>query len=285
MFGYIAANKRELKIREYECYRSWYCGLCRTLRTRCGLRGRLSLSYDMTFLAMLLSALYEPKVQHYKCCCPVHPLRRQEGRASVYTEYAADMNLLLTYYKCMDDWNDDRNLPRYLYAKTLEHCLDDIRGRHPRQSDAAARKIAAVTECERRGEKSIDKVSGLFGDVLGNIFMVREDEWKDELYRMGYFLGKYIYLLDAYEDRDIDRKKGNYNVLEKHSSEPGFEDDFRKILTMTMAECAASFERLPVIKDAGILRNILYSGVWGRYSTQECRKEKESGKGTGERDD
>ena len=61
MFGYIAINKAEMKFKDYDVYQAYYCGLCRRLKECYGKRGQLTLSYDMTFLIVLLTGLYEPK--------------------------------------------------------------------------------------------------------------------------------------------------------------------------------------------------------------------------------
>lgn len=89
---------------------------------------------------------------------------------------------------------------------------------------------------------------------------------------MGNYLGKYIYLLDAYEDIGEDIKKGLYNPFYKKYEDPDFDEEVKAILTIMMAGCCKAFERLPVIENAGILRNILYSGVWYRY--EKVRKER-----------
>ena len=104
MFGYIIVNKQELKFREFDVYQSYYCGLCQSLKERFGRRGQLTLSYDMTFVALLLSALYDEPVENSTCKCVAHPFEAHATSRSVFTDYAADMNLLLSYYKCLDDW-------------------------------------------------------------------------------------------------------------------------------------------------------------------------------------
>ena len=108
MFGYIVMNKPEIKMKDFDMYRTFYCGLCRELREKYGISGQITLSYDMTFVIMLLSGLYEPKTYKGTTRCILHPVRKQPVRKNVMTEYCADMNILLTYYKCLDDWNDDR---------------------------------------------------------------------------------------------------------------------------------------------------------------------------------
>ena len=116
MFGYIIVNKQELKFREFDVYQSYYCGLCQSLKERFGRRGQLTLSYDMTFVALLLSALYDEPVESSTCKCVAHPFEAHATSRSVFTDYAADMNLLLSYYKCLDDWTDERKWKCILYT-------------------------------------------------------------------------------------------------------------------------------------------------------------------------
>ena len=120
MFGYIVMNKPEIKMKDFDLYRSFYCGLCRELREKYGISGQITLSYDMTFVILLLSGLYEPKTYKGTTRCILHPVRKQPVRKSEVTEYCADMNVLLTYYKCLDDWKDDRKYVKLGYAKLLE---------------------------------------------------------------------------------------------------------------------------------------------------------------------
>ena len=108
MFGYVVMNKPEIKFKDFDMYRSFYCGLCRELKERYGLSGQITLTYDMTFVILLLSGLYEPPTKKGSTRCIVHPVRRQPVRKNAITEYAADMNIFLTYYKCKDDWNDEK---------------------------------------------------------------------------------------------------------------------------------------------------------------------------------
>ena len=110
MFGYIGINRQELKVRELERYRAFYCGLCDTLRTRYGLGGQMTLTYDMTFLIILLSSLYELEEKKRFARCMVHPAKKHVQIKTAATRYAADMNMLLTYEHLMDDWADEKKL-------------------------------------------------------------------------------------------------------------------------------------------------------------------------------
>lgn len=278
MFGYIVVNEQELKIREYRRYRSYYCGLCRTLREEFGRKGQLTLSYDMTFLVILLTGLYEPLTRKGKVRCINHPLGKQEVLQNECCRYAAEMNILLSYYKCMDDWDDEKRFDRYICAWGLHSYVGKVKKRYPKKAALIAEKLGKIRECEKRSETNPDIPAGFFGDIMAEILAWKQDEWHDELYRMGFYLGKFIYLLDAFDDREEDQKKKNYNVFllrESMSRDPEFEVDPKQILTMMISECARTFERLPIVNDAEILRNILYSGVWTRY----CARIEKEGKG------
>jgi hypothetical protein len=89
-------------------------------------------------------------------------------------------------------------------------------------------------------------------------------------------MGKFIYLMDAYEDLDRDEKKDAYNPLRtlKKEHEQDFEVLCKLMMTSMASECAKSFERLPILQHADILRNILYSGIWSKYEYIQLKKKK-----------
>ena len=278
MFGYVIFNEPELKIKDYDMYRSWYCGLCRELRERYGIPGEISVSYDLTFVAVLLTALYEPGTLAGKTRCIVQPFVRHKVRKSCYTEYAADMNVLLMYYKCLDDWKDEHKVVRAAYAALLKRGAG-------RLSPALAKKAQVIKEClaslsslEKEGVGDIDAAAGIFGKILAEVFAPKEDLWSSTLRRMGFYLGKFVYLLDAYEDVEKDLKDGSYNPLKnlyQELSPQAFEDRVRALCTMMMAEACQAFETLPVLMYGDILRNILYSGVWVKFEAVSKKRREE----------
>ena len=272
MFGYITTNTPELKIKDYLEYHSYYCGLCRSLGRNHGQGSRLTLSYDMAFTAMLLTALYEPKEQLYHKRCPLHPGRKLLMRENLYTEYAADMNLILTYYKLMDDWDDEGKLKARAGAFALIPEMRKLQKQYPDKCRLIKDRIRKIRETERRGEENPDVPAGLFGEIMAEIMTPHKDEWRRDLSALGFYLGKYIYLLDAYDDLEDDIRNNNYNVLIRYSDNADFDDMVRKMLTMMMSECARAFERLPIVKDAEILRNIIYAGVWTKFSERLSKR-------------
>ena len=281
MFGYIIVNKPEMKFKEFDVYRSYYCGLCHALKNTYGAKGQLTLSYDMTFLLMVLSGLYEPETTEGGCKCIAHPFEQHPTRINVFTDYMADMNVLFTYYKCQDDWEDEKKALKLIYGRILEGKTKKARQEYMDKFRSIDLLMHDMTEAEKSGKADIDTMAGLFGQVMTQIVVCKQDEWSENLARFAFYLGKFIYLMDAYEDIETDIRKGTFNPLKKIYNNPDFEDECRTILTMMMSECCKEFERLPILENVEILRNILYSGVWCRYeAVREKRKQ-----GKGERND
>lgn len=265
MFGYVVINKPELKFKEFDVYKSFYCGLCYSLRSRYGFVGQFTLSYDMTFLVMLLTSLYEPKVAHSEHKCIRHPLKAQPMSSSIYSDYVADMNILLSYYKAMDDWNDDRSVLKLAFAKLLNTKHPDDSFDYAAKADSISSLLTELGTREKENETNIDVMAGLFGRIMSVLFVPKDDQWAASLSRIGFFLGKFIYILDAYDDLEEDIKKNHYNPFKSICNEQGFDDRIKGMLQMMMAECSKEFEYLPILENAEVLRNILYAGVWTVY--------------------
>lgn len=278
MFGYIVVNKAELKFREFDVYHSFYCGICQDIKRKYGVSGQLSLSYDMTFVAMLLSGLYEPETRLDCCKCVAHPFEKHETRTNLYTEYAADMNALFAYYKCVDDWQDERKLRKLIYGKILQGKTEGLKVNYAEKLQKIKNLMQSFSAAEKEEHPDIDKLSDLFGRVMAEIMTPKEDEWSQNLRNLGYQLGKFIYIMDAYEDVEADIRKGNVNPLKAKYANADFEEECKTILMMMMSGCCKEFEILPILEHVDILRNILYSGVWCRYEQlQKIRREREEG--------
>ncbi len=276
MFGYVTINKEELKLREFELYNSYYCGLCRKLKARYGNIGLASLSYDMTFLVVLLTGLYEPKtgIKGFKCIA--HPFEKRPARINKITDYVTDMSIVLAYYKSKDDWVDDKEYIKLLYSKLLEGKCENIKGKYSKKVEKIDGLLKELRNREKASEDDIDIMAGMFGKVMAEVFAYKEDVWEKSLEKIGFYLGKFVYIMDAYEDIEEDIENGNYNPFLNYYKEGDFEEKTYKLLTMMMAECSKEFEMLPIISNAEILRNILYSGVWNRYEIiRKKRQEKQ----------
>jgi hypothetical protein len=269
-------NAKELSKEDKALYQSYYCGLCKELHKSCGTGGQLLLNYDITFLVVLLTGLYEPEETKKKFVCGLHPLKKRTLSVNPITEYAADMNVMLAYFNMVDDWKDERKISKKALASFLRKDYERLSEKYPRQSEAIEDYIAKLSEYEAANEANIDLVAGLTGEVLGELFAWRQDEWYDELKTLGFYLGKFIYLMDAYEDLDKDEKRNAYNPLRtlKKEHTGDFEVIVKLMMTSMMSECAKSFERLPIVTHADLLRNIIYSGVWSKYEYLQMKKKK-----------
>ena len=280
MFGYIVINKAEMKFKDFDTYQSYYCGLCKRLKECYGRRGQMTLSYDMTFLIVLLTGLYEPETTINSVNCIAHPFEKHTARTNEYSDYAASMNLILTYYKCKDDWNDERKKKSYAVMQALRSKMEVIKKAYPEKVSRVTANLQRLSILETENEQNIDLMAGLFGEIMAELFAVRHDEWEASLRKIGFFLGKFVYLMDAYEDVEKDIQSGNYNPFKKAFTEDtNFAENIRSLLTLMMAECSREFEKLPILMHTDILRNILYSGVWQKYVlvTEKRNNPKETG--------
>lgn len=263
MFGHIAANLALLPEEEKARYAKFYCGLCHQLGVEYGNAGSATLTYDMTFLAILLSSLYQPEETAGNRKCIRHPVRPHPYVVTPATAYAAQMNVVLAYYQRLDDWNDDHNLIAKKKSELLEKYLPAIEASNPRQCAAITGCLQRLTAMEKAGELNPDVPANCFGELLGALFVWREDDYAPTLWRMGAALGRFVYLLDAVNDLKADIKKQRYNPLVAQT-----ETDFTPMLTLMMAECTSEFEKLPLCQDKALLQNHLYSGVWQKYRAQ-----------------
>lgn len=261
MFGYISINEKTLTPEQRDRYQAVYCGLCRSLGTQYGAIGRMTLTYDMTFLVLLLASVYALPEEEGKQRCPAFPpLRRCSFAVCDASPYAADMSILLAYYKGLDDWADERSLSGYSKSKALEKRATDAAGRWPRQSAAIEKGLESLLAMEKGNELNPDIPTNCFGALMGELFVWQEDEKADMLRSFGAALGRFIYLMDACMDLRSDIRHRRYNPL---VSMPG--SDHTPLLTMLIGECTRIFESLSLFRDARILQNILYSGVWTKY--------------------
>ena len=277
MFGYVYINPQALTEAEKRRFRAFYCGLCRVLREAYGDVGRLTLSNDMTFLTLLLSALYEPDEQAYDERCALHPVKPHHAVTHACTRYAADMNILLAYYKCLDDAADEKSLRGKAGQAALKKAFMRVRADWPVQCQTVQESLAALTELEKAESTDLDALTRQSGRMLGACFLWRQDAFAPYLREMGDALGRFIYLMDAYEDYDADEKHHRFNPLHALHAQSDYEERMEEILTLEMSRCARAFECLPIQQDAGLIHNVLYSGVWGSYARlREKRKEKQA---------
>lgn len=271
MFGYVTADFRTLSPEQQHRYRSYYCGLCRCIGKEFGTLPRLSLNFDSTFLAILLSSLYEPEEISGTGCCVVHPFKKNGYRVSDAVAYAAAMNIALMYYKCRDDWEDEKKLSANLFSAILKKRIPSISEQYPRQCNAIAQCIDALSLLESDNCLEPDYGAAQFGKLMEELFVWKSDRWEVPLRKAGNALGRFIYLMDAILDLPEDKKTGRYNPFNSRI-DTNIRRTYQSVLQIILGECTNSFEQLPLVEDLDLLRNILYSGIWLRWQQNEPKE-------------
>lgn len=271
MFGFILPNIESLEDEEKKRYRAAYCGVCRSLKQRYGQLPRVTVSFDMTFLALVLGSLYEPQETKGAARCPLHPAKPQAFAQSEYSNYAADLSVAFAYHKLLDDWHDDHTIKSRAAAFALAGAYRKAKKRIPQECRAIEEALAEIQDMEKQlAEQNeslpLDAPANRFGLLLGDIFVHKNDFWVTDLRRFGARLGKFVYVMDAAMDLEEDLRTGSYNPFKYMDHDPQALRDNLEYLAASMTEV---FERLPLERDLHLLRSVLYAGVWQRFEAKE----------------
>lgn len=272
MFGYLTAAPDRLEEEQLKRYSACYCGLCRSLKKRHGELSRLTLNYDMTLLVLFINAMYEPPETAGAGRCIRHPVTPQPWICTEATDYAADMNIALAYLKCMDDWEDDGRLLARCEAQALKEKYAQIKAAYPRQCGTMEEAICSLRAVERENRDAPDEAAGCFGRLMGEIFVFREDRWSETVRRMAAALGRVVYLMDACMDLDRDTLHNSYNPFRRYYGLDN-KERFRDILKLELGECVFYFDKLPIVQDAMIIKNILCDGLWTQFNKKYAGKD------------
>lgn len=271
MFGFILPNIESLEDEEKKRYRAAYCGVCRSLKQRYGQLPRVTVSFDMTFLALVLGSLYEPQETKGAARCPLHPAKPQAFAQSEYSNYAADLSVAFAYHKLLDDWHDDHTIKSRAAAFALAGAYRKAKKRIPQECRAIEEALAEIQDMEKQlleqnESLPLDAPANRFGLLLGDIFAHKNDFWVTDLRRFGARLGKFVYVMDAAMDLEEDLRTGSYNPFKYMDHDPQALRDNLEYLAASMTEV---FERLPLERDLHLLRSVLYAGVWQRFEAKE----------------
>lgn len=177
MFGYIIPNYNTLKEEQKNRYQSVYCGLCHCLRDNYSNISRLALSYDLTFLVLLLSSLYEPKEESENCNCIFHPGKKFQSAKNQFSDYCSDLTVALAYHKILDDVNDDGKLKAKIGEKALRDQYKKVSEKIPETVASVEKFMGEISEMENdpTGPESGDEIAKCFGMLLGKLFAPTND--------------------------------------------------------------------------------------------------------------
>jgi len=175
----------------------------------------------------------------------------------------------------LDDWRDDHSKVKYHGAKKLRDSYREVKRRWPRQCEMIESSLRELHFIENSRDTSPDEAVNCNGKLMQELFVYQEDFWSSSLREFGYEFGRFIYLMDAAIDYKKDMKKGSYNPLHRMNKTP---EEAMDILTMSIGNAAELFEKLPIIQDENLLKNILYGGVWQQYYAKVQGKGMSDGK-------
>ncbi len=266
MFGYVRACKPEMKVKELETYKAVYCSLCKKLGRSYGILSRFTLSYDFTFLALLNMSLQDGCDGFERKRCAFNPLKKCNYCKNLDAiDMPAAAAMIMLYYKILDNISDEHGFKKFKYwciKPLFSRAHKKAAKKYPQIEDAVSEYIAAQSSLEKAGCTSIDEAADPTAKVMEKILVLcsSDEMQKRVLQRMGYCLGRYIYLLDAAIDLPEDIKKGGYNVL-KNVDEKEIKDRIKRQLYFCTNEAARAFELLDIKKYKTILGNIIYLGL------------------------
>lgn len=269
MFGIAVANLSCISDAEKVRYQSLYCGLCMSLKKQYGQAARASLSYELTFLAMLYASLYEPNENAGETHCIAHPSKKVPYAITDLTDYCAGLSVGLAYHKCLDDVADEKSTRGHIGSAALKSAYRKACKRLPEHMLVIDETMQAIRALEADPDASPDSTSIAFGEMLA--FLVEcipgyyPDIWTPTLREFGLWLGRFILLMDAAVDIEDDRKAHAYNPFLMMSPSPTPEE-MRDILSDPIGRACQAFERLPLVQDDHLMRSVLYSGVWQKFN-------------------
>ena len=265
MFGYIVPCVPELKIRELELYRQYYCGLCRALKDRYGRTA--DLAYDAAFIHILGDGLTDDMTEPERVKCAVHPFRGVYARQTPASAYAADTNILMACAKAADDVRDAGSIQARFRDARLRTRRERARGVVPDMVRGMETCADAIHELEAVGcampDAAAEPYGVLFGTVLSDLDVVQSHI----LYDLGYNTGRWVYLIDAWDDMEEDAARGQYNVYnacmkDTDRTREALRDSARFSMHFTLAQAANALERLSLKKNRALLENIVRLGMF-----------------------
>lgn len=267
MFGYVNVLRDDLKVRDYMNFRAYYCGLCRAIGKSFSQAARLGLSYDMTFLAVLLSALSDSPSEYKTGPCLTHPVSK---RCSVVNDpavdYAAHASVILYYSKMKDDWHDEHSLAALAGIIAYAGSYKKASRKYPELSEKIKSLLKDLSCLEEQGSNDIDLAADCFAKITGELFspdFIGEN--KRPAAWLGYNIGRWIYVIDAFSDMEKDFKKKSYNpflVGFDGNDMEGYKKQLAKnlsvSLTFTLENAVSGFDLMKIYKNEEILKNVLY---------------------------
>ena len=265
MFGYVRPWRDELKVRENRDYEALYCGVCHALGKRHGFTARMFLNYDFTFLAMLLDGA-KPEPASRRCPARLW-CRKKSCVLSAGVDAAADAGTILSYWKLRDTVADSgfwKGLPARLLPRLLGRGYRKAAAARPDFDGAVRQCLRELQELEGERCPSIDRTADTFARLLTAAAPPSGDRARDRaMEQLLYHIGRWIYLVDAWDDLEEDRRIGAYNpILIRFDGRPEEgRETMRTTLRHSLNLARSAMALLELGHWQGTVENILYLGL------------------------
>lgn len=265
MFGYIKPSTPELRVRDNELYKAFYCGLCRALGLQICKSARFTLSYDIVFLALVRAFASNETITIKNRRCLVHPIKKRPmAECEKALTYSATVSAILSYHNLVDDLNDEKGFKKL--AKTI---IFPTFRRHRKKADMPnldkkiEESLKSLYDSETSENPSAENCADKFGNVLSIVFAYNFGDKITEriLGDIGYHIGRWIYLVDAIDDHKEDKKSSKFNPFSKYDELPV--QNLEIALNLELEAAKRSLDLLSSENKAifNIIENIIYIGM------------------------
>ncbi len=285
MFGYIMPEKPELKIKEFDIYRAYYCGVCKSIGKRHGQLKRMTLTYDAAFMALLLGSVMNVETKLIKERCMVHPVKKHFVTYNDIVDYSSDINIILAYNNIEDKWKDDRSKAALAGMAIFKSAYKKLTVEYADKCDIIIQRLDDLSRLEKAGCSSVDEAAEPFARLMETVldYEKLDDNTRQILRWMGYNIGKWIYLIDAFDDLEKDLKSSSYNPYllqfkfenekeDVQSFKTRIKEQVEFTLLYCLGEASKAFALLDIKENKGILENIIYMGMLSKTDKILCQR-------------
>ena len=269
MFGYVRTLNDELKIKDSKLYQSIYCGLCANMKKHYRFFN-LTLSYDFVFLALIRLGISEEEVKIIKKRCPYNPFRKKyiiDNSSDLDT--VSYCSAVLMYYKALDDCKDEKCFKK-LKSSLLKKIAKRTIGKFNREEvfeKLVEESLSKINQFENNEDANFYDPAEEFGKILGIVFSLKVNNNSTEriLYELGWHIGRWIYIADAYNDLSEDLKSGNYNpfIISGNYKDPEFSKNLEQAMMIELSEAEKALFLLDIKNESinDIIYNIMHLGM------------------------
>lgn len=271
MFGYIRPESNELLVREFNIFKAVYCGICKKIKEDYGNVPRVTLSYDMTFLCILLLSLSNEETSVSMEGCILNPMKKKPiSRDHEALEVCAALSVIFSYHKLLDEIRDSKKVLAKAGSLMLKRAFKKAKIKHPEASQIIHNGLNELVLLEKGAleSNSYIKAADTFGIILQELiellskdfFTDNKEQYIKAMGVIGMNMGRWVYLLDAVDDLDEDIKKEEPNPLKYYKKETANEKA-KDMLVLYEQNCDKTAALLPYKRFAGIISNVFNLGM------------------------